>query len=147
MIERRLVQIGCGQLSGVVAALQTSGLPLDDLCGATAIYRLEDDEGPIGWAALEAREGAALLRSVVIVEGRRGAGAGAELIKGVIERAADDGYGEVWLRTKTATPFFARLGLAAVERGSAQAAIGKTSELSSLCPASANCMKMELPAG
>ena len=145
-MERRLKQVGCDRLSELVAALQSAGLPVEDLCRATAIYQLEDDSGPIGWPALESRDGAALLRSVVIVEGRRGMGAGAELVEGAIDRAAADGIGELWLLTETAGPFFARIGFAPADRTSAPASLQATAEFANLCPASADCVKLELPA-
>ena len=127
--QKRLVLVGCDQLGELAAALQAAGLPFEDLCGASAIYRLEDDTGPIGWAALESRDGTALLRSVVIAEGRRGVGAGAELIREVIDRAAADGIGELWLLTETAKPFFARIGFTPADRSSAPAAIQDFSDL------------------
>ena len=144
-MTRRLAQVGCDQLGELVAALRSAGLPFQDLCGATAIYRLEDDAGPIGWAALESRDGAALLRSVVIADGRRGSGAGAELVRGAIDRAAADGIGELWLLTETARPFFTRIGFTPADRASAPAAIQATAEFANLCPASADCMKLKLP--
>lgn len=146
MTGRRLTQVGCDGLGDLVATLQAASLPLDDLCNATAIYQLEDESGPIGWAALDRRDSAALLRSVVIVEGRRGAGVGAELVRRVIERAAAGGIKELWLLTQTARPFFSRIGFTTAERSAAPAAIRATSEFANICPASADCMKLRLAA-
>ncbi len=142
--DRHLVRLGGGELAEVRLALRDAGLPFDDLGEAPAFFRLEDAAGPLGWAALERHGGEALLRSVVIVNERRGAGAGTELVGRILRAAAGDGVRRLWLLTETASPFFAGLGFERAERSEAPEAIRQTSEFANVCPASAECMKLTL---
>ena len=141
MADRALVRLGFGEVGEVRQALRASGLP-DELGAGAAVYRLEDAAGTLGWAALERSGEAALLRSVLIVEYRRGEGAGTDLLGRIVGAARADGVRRLWLLTETAAPFFAGLGFVRADRESAPAAIRAGAEFARLCPASAECMTM-----
>lgn len=141
----RLVRLGRDELGAARRALRGAGLPSGDIGDdAVAFFRLDDAAGPLGWAALERHGDAALLRSVIILEDRRGRGAGAELVGRLVRLAGDEGVRHLWLLTETAAPFFAGLGFSKAPREEAPAAIRRTSEFRELCPASAECMTMAL---
>jgi len=143
--DRALVRLGADELGDCTLVLRTAGLPADDIRPeVTSFFRLDDTDGPLGWAALEGYGAEGLLRSVVVLDGRRGRRAGTDLVTRVIQTAAHEGMARLWLLTETAAPFFARLGFNFSERDSAPAAIRETSEFSHVCPSSATCMSLVL---
>ena len=145
MAERRLLPLGGRDLTEFKAALRSAGLSADDLReDRTDIYLLEDADGAIGWAALERCGDESLLRSVLVLDHRRRSGAGSDLVRRVVARAADQGVRRLWLLTETAVPFFERLGFRPTERSAAPAPIRETSEFRHVCPASAACMALSL---
>lgn len=107
-------------------------------------FRLADDQGTLGWAALERCGPDALLRSVLTVPSRRCSGAGADLVQRVSASAANEGVERLWLLTETAAPFFTRLGFMETERENVPAAIRQTTEFRGICPISATCMVLDL---
>jgi N-acetylglutamate synthase-like GNAT family acetyltransferase len=133
-------------LAEVRAALRGAGLPADDIRErGTALFRFEDEAGPIGWAALERHGREALLRSVVVLPEHQRRGAGAEMIRRVLTAAAELGARRLWLLTETAAPFFEKLGFHRADRHAAPAAIAATTEFRGTCPASATCLSIGLP--
>ena len=143
--DRELVRLDAGGIGDMRLALRTAGLPEDDLRPEiTSFFRLDDAAGPLGWAAVEHHGSEGLLRSVVVLDGRRGERLGTDLISRVIQAAADDRIKRLWLLTETAAPFFAKLGFTMSERESAPPAIRQTSEFLYCCPSSADCMAREL---
>lgn len=142
MKDRALVSLDGAELDAVKAALRAARLPVEDLGEGATFYRLDDEAGVLGWAALERRGEDALLRSVLIVEDRRGLGAGRDLIGRVVGAAGAEGVRRLWLLTESAAPFFAGLGFVRADRGQAPAAIRATAEFARICPASATCMTM-----
>ena len=147
MTGRRLVKLDGPAPPEMKEALRGAGLPVDDIRDDLARFlRFEDDAGAIGWAAIEPYGENALLRSVVILDHRRGEGAGFEMVSEVVRAAAGLGAERLWLLTEGAAPFFARLGFAAADRNSAPEPIAQTSEFRFCCPASATCMTLNLAA-
>jgi len=139
----RLDSIGMHQMKD---ALRGALLDADDLDDDALAFRLDDADGPIGWAALERFGEEALLRSVLIAASKRASGSGAELVRQVMEQARNCGIARLWLLTETAAPFFAKLGFRIVHRSEAPEVIRATSQFASICPASATCMSVELVA-
>jgi len=144
MTDRRLVKVESTDLDAVRLALAAARLPAEDFGEGIVFYRLDDEVGAIGWAALEQRGGDALLRSVLILESRRGLGAGRDMIERVAGAAGVQGIQRLWLLTESAAAFFARLGFTPAERASAPEEIRATSEFALICPVSATCMTMAI---
>ena len=90
----------------------------------------------------DANEG--LLRSVGVASALRGQGMGGSLVSAVEERAATLGLRRLWLLTTTAPGFFRRLGYVDAARTQAPAAVQRSSEFESFCPASAVCLSKPL---
>lgn len=127
------------------AALLAEGLPADDVrCAYNRFYALEEDGEVLGYAGLERREGAALLRSVVVPPERRRSGNGRRLIEAVLAQAASLGHGEIHLLTMTAADYFERLGFQRVPRASAPAGVADSAQFTTLCPGSAVLMRRGL---
>lgn len=145
MPDRTLTRLSAEGLAEVAEALRVAGLPTEDLdCSRMTFFRLADDQGALGWAALERHGPDALLRSVLTVADRRSRGIGSNLVRRVSDLAAGEGVERLWLLTETAAPFFAKLGFAEAERANAPEAMRETSEFRSVCPASATCMTLTL---
>jgi len=127
------------------AALEKAALPAADLGDHARCFALREAGGTIAWGALECFGDDALLRSVLVAEGARGTGAGAELVRQLKATASGLGIKRLWLLTEAAEGFFARLGFTTSQRSEAPPAIRETSEFAKLCPASATCMTAILP--
>ena len=145
MPDRSFGPLPFEELAEVAEALAAAGLPTVDIDGdRMTFFRLADDGGPLGWAALEQYGPDALLRSVLTVPDRRSSGLGTVLVGKVSATAASQGIERLWLLTQTAAPFFARVGFTEVPRSEAPAAMQETTEFRSVCPASATCMTLTL---
>ena len=129
------------------AALKAEGLPTDDLgCAFNRFYALEEGGEVLGYAGLERRGGAALLRSVVVPPERRGCGIGRRLVEATLDKAAALGHLEVHLLTTTAAAYFERLGFERVAREGVPAGIAASAQFASLCPSSAVLMRRTIAA-
>ncbi len=87
----------------LIATLEAAGLPTDDLHEPDRrFYRFEDDAGLIGYGGLEQVGPDALIRSMVVVDDRRGGGLGAEVLSWLEARAAEQKARPSWNSTTTA---------------------------------------------
>lgn len=129
----------------LIAALEAVGLPTDGLHEpGRRFFRFEDDVGLIGYGGLELIGPDILIRFMVVVDDRRGAGLGAALLAWLETEAADRKASALYLLTTSAADFFQRYGYAVLPRSAAPAAIAATAQFSALCPASAAFMFKEL---
>src|SRR5690606_36702515 len=87
-----------------------------------------------------------LIRSMVVVDDRRGGGLGAEVLSWLEASAAEQKASALYLLTTTATAFFQRHGYVVLPRSAAPPAIAASRQFSTLCPASAAFMFKELRA-
>ena len=130
----------------LIAALEAAGLPTDDLHEpGRRFYRFGDDAGLIGYGGLEQIGPDVLIRSMVVVDARRGGGLGAEVLSWLEARAAERKATALYLLTTSATAFFQRQGYVVLPRSAAPTAIAASRQFSALCPASAAFMFKELP--
>ena len=129
----------------LIAVLEAAGLPTDDLHEAgRRFYRFEDEAGLIGYGALEQLSPDALIRSIVVIDGRRSSGLGAAILSWLEAEAARLQATGLYLLTTSATAFFQRHGYTALPRSAAPPAIAASRQFSTLCPASATFMFKEL---
>jgi amino-acid N-acetyltransferase len=98
----------------------------------------------LGGAGLELRGADALLRSLIVRPGRRGAGIGRSLVEAAEALARSQGIDTLYLLTLDQAAFFAGLGFVEQCREAAPPGIFGTGEFSSLCPASAVCLRKQL---
>lgn len=134
-------------LAVVVSMLDQAGLPPDgvDALG-DRLWLARDDRGVLGCVGLESYGGDALLRSLCVVPEGRGRGIGGLLVHHVLEQARRLGVGGIYLLTTTAAGYFPRHGFVVIERDVVPAAVRSSSEFTSLCPASAVAMRLEVAA-
>lgn len=129
----------------LITVLEAAGLPTDDLHeSGRPFYRFEDDGGLIGFGGLEQVGSDALIRSIVVVDARRGSGLGAEVLSWLEARAAEQKATALYLLTTSATAFFQRQGYVILPRSAAPAAIAASRQFSGLCPVSATFMFKDL---
>lgn len=133
-------------LPAVRALLAEAGLPADDLSASSPadFVVAERDGRVVGTAGLERHGEAALLRSVAVSGGERGAGLGAALVADRLACARRAQAAEVHLLTLDAAAFFSRFGFVAQAREAAPAAIRRSSQFSGGCCASATAMVLRL---
>ncbi len=132
--------------SDLITALEAAGLPTDDLHeSGRRFYCFEDDAGLIGYGGLEHAGPVILIRSIIVIDGRRNARLGAEILSWLEAEAARLEATGLYLLTTSATAFFQRHGYAAFPRSAAPPAIAASRQFSTLCPASATFMFKELP--
>jgi amino-acid N-acetyltransferase len=127
---------------GPVASLpRRVELPADDVRTTPAQFFVAVVDGEIvGVSGVELHGGAALLRSVAVVENARGSRLGRTLTATAAGHAAEQGVETLYLLTETASDYFNSLGFRQCERDDAPAKIRETTQFSELCPSSADCM-------
>lgn len=131
------------EICGVLVA---AGLPVADLAGQfpRAFVVLEGAEKIVGVAGLEVYEDTGLLRSVAVAASHRNEGLGRNLIEDRLRAARAQQLSQIYLLTSTAAEYFARLGFERVPRYAAPDALAHHSEFTTICAASAACMRLLL---
>jgi amino-acid N-acetyltransferase len=129
-------------LTSIEQLLQDNHLPDRDIYeNSILLFIASIASKDIGVGGLELYENICLLRSLVIRDAFRGKGYGKELTNKLIDRAKDKGVKEVYLLTTTAADFFRKIEFKKIDRDRVPLAIKNTSQFSSLCPASAICLR------
>ena len=128
-------------LTSIGAMLDANKLPVDDLSepGVELFCKCEGDQ-PVAAIGLERRGTSGLLRSLVVLDEKRGQGIAQSLVSEVEAEARQTGLSGLYLLTETADEFFSKAGYERADRSAAPAAIKETRQFSSLCPASATFM-------
>lgn len=129
-------------LEPLSAALVSANLPVADIAlPACRFYRFTTarDE-TVGFGGIEGSGPDRLLKSLVVLPGKRGCGYGKAMAEGLEGLAGEMGAKRLHLLTTGAAPFFEALGYAAAERNAAPAEIAGSAEFLGLCPASASYM-------
>ena len=144
MTEAVFFEVPRGAYDILRKALEQADLPTVDIEQAGRLFfGLSDKRGLIGYIGLEGDSADRLLRSLVVLPSRRGAGHGATLV-GKLEAILPDDVTRLHLLTGSAAPFFRRLGYADADRIEAPPAIAGTQQFASLCPASASYLVKDL---
>jgi amino-acid N-acetyltransferase len=129
----------------LVALLAESSLPVDgflDHLATTLVAR--SSAGVIGIAGLELYADGALLRSVCVAAGSKGAGVGRQLVEATMRMAADRAISSLYLLTTTADDYFSRFGFERIERRQVPLSVQSSVEFTSVCPSSATVMRRGL---
>ncbi|SMQ68377.1 Acetyltransferase (GNAT) family protein [Devosia lucknowensis] len=123
-----------GSDGNFVAALSSAKLPVDDVGEAgRSFFRFEKDGCLLGYGGFELYDRDALLRSIVVPEESRGAGAGRMVAEGMLREIGNAGGKRVYLLTTSAATFFEHLGFVLTDRADAPATILGTRQASSIC--------------
>lgn len=134
-------------LAQLEALLRRNNLPVQD-CAAQAqnFFGIFDGDELIAAGGLEPAGDYALLRSVVVQEQYRSSGLARSISRYLIGLAEADAKQAVYLLTETAGAYFEGLGFANVDRAQVPLEIIQTRQFASLCPDTARCMVLTLPA-
>ena len=134
------------ELDTILALLGAVELPVEDLDVAKLDAFVVAIEGDVcvGVVGLEIQESTALLRSLAVEPRYRSRGLGARLVHAIETEARARGVTALYLLTTTATTFFERVGYAAHDRDRVPPSIAATTEFSSLCPDTADCLWRDL---
>jgi len=141
-----LAPAGPGDLDALRRLLGASGLPVADLGQPGQEFLVARSDGElVGCAGAELHGAAALLRSLAVVPSRRGERIGDLLLRAIVAHARGRGARDLYALTTTIEPLLARRGFVRVDRSEVPAAVRRSAEFSSLCPASAACMRLAGP--
>lgn len=125
--------------------LQKENLPYQDVNAENIQFFMAfNDADFVGIVGLENYSNVALLRSMVVFDKFRNKGYGCKIVNQILEEATAKGIKEIFILTTTAKDFFEHLGFEVIERKDVPNDIKSTTEFTSLCPASATCMHINL---
>lgn len=128
----------------IAALLQQAGLPHEDFAPHLGHFIVARRSGVlVGAVGAEVCGPDALLRSLVVAPGQRGAGLGDALLRRLEAEAAAWGVTRWWLLTTTAEAFFRKRGFRTTARSEAPERIAATEEFRGLCPSVAVCLSRE----
>ena len=136
------------EFDAIAGLLRAADLPVEDLDAVMLDAFVVATEGGacVGVVGLEIHGPNALLRSLAVEPRHRSRGLGAGLVDAIETEARARGVTALYLLTTTATAFFERVGYAAHDRAAVPSAIAATTEFSSLCPDTADCLWRNLNA-
>ena len=141
----RIERASAADVPAVEALLRDAGLPLDGAVDALALGIVgREGDRVVAAAAVERYADAGLLRSVVVAADRRGAGLGQSIVTAAEDLARDDGVRDLFLVTETAADWFPRLGYEVIDRPTAEAAVGASVELTTVCKDTGVTMRRRL---
>jgi amino-acid N-acetyltransferase len=133
------------ELPELVRLLERSRLPIDGIAEHVASTLVARDEGRVvGSAAVELYGRVGLLRSLAVDEALRGRGLGVRLTEAALALARARHLDTVYLLTETAGEFFPRFGFRPISRAEVDPAALQSVEFTTVCPASALVMALEL---
>lgn len=126
-------------------ALNAAGLPANDLDDpGRRFFELTDPDGPIGFVGLEGDGPHVLLRSLLVLPGRKRQGNGGLLVAHAEAVARQEGARRLHLLTTTASDFFRARGYRDCDRTGAPMTIRTSPQFASLCPGSASYLIKDL---
>ena len=134
------------ELDAIAALLRSAGLPTEDLDATMldSFVVVTNSEACVGVVGIEVYGSDALVRSLAIERRHRSLGLGARLVSAIETEAQVRGVTALYLLTTTATTFFERMGYRSHDRAAVPPAIAATTEFSSLCPDTADCLWRDL---
>jgi len=143
--DQAIIRLNASHLSDIETLLQKCDLPFED-CKVQLdnFYGITSGNVLIATGALQIKGPIALLRSVAVLEGNRGMGLAVRMTQHLLEVARTNGVRDIYLLTESAEHYFTRFGFRSVERNSLPAYVQSTRQFESLCPASAQAMRLKL---
>ena len=146
MPEHELRPAKPAQFDAIAGLLSAAELPVEDLNVTMLDAFIVATEGDVcvGVVGLEIYESNALLRSLAVEQQNRSRGLGARLVDAIETEVQTRGVTALYLLTTTAITFFERVGYTAHDRATVPPSIVATTEFSSLCPDTADCLWRDL---
>jgi amino-acid N-acetyltransferase len=143
--DQAIIRLNASHLPDIETLLQKCDLPFED-CKEQLdnFYGITSGNDLIAIGALQIKGPIALLRSVAVLNGNRGMGLAAAMTQHLLELARSNRVRDIYLLTESAEHYFTRFGFHSVNRDSLPAYIQSTRQFASLCPASAQAMRLVL---
>lgn len=134
------------ELTQLKEFLRINQLPADDITlnGSSFILYRDAENKITGSGGLEFYNQYALLRSLAVSQGLRGMMLGKKIVNDLLTLARERRLKEVYLLTNTASHFFEKFGFTEVVREEVPVEIKASTEFASVCPSSAQVMRLEL---
>ncbi|WP_233848002.1 arsenic resistance N-acetyltransferase ArsN2 [Paraburkholderia sp. HD33-4] len=133
------------EIDAIRELLAQCGLPVEDVSGSAPIQFLvavvDSDSTIVGCVGLEAYGTVGLLRSLAVAADARQRRIGVALVAEAESVARRAGIEGLYLLTTTASRFFQANGYEVAGREVVPRAVKQTTQFSTLCPATAVCMK------
>jgi len=133
------------ELPSILALLDQCGLPKENLgphLSTTLVAR--NDSRVVGCSILELYDECALLAYVAVEQPFQRRGLGQRLTKEALDLAKHRGVGTVYLLTETAGTFFSKMGFESIPRSDVPQKVQHSSEFTTLCPITAQVMRISL---
>ena len=144
-VNRQVIRLNTSHLSDIETLLRYCELPsedcnehIDSFFGITGGGKLR----AIG--ALQILGSVALLRSIAVLPEYRGKGLAGIITQYLLDLARSKGVVELYLLTENAENYFTRFGFRIVDRDTVADEIKSTRQYTSLCPSSAQAMRLPL---
>jgi amino-acid N-acetyltransferase len=143
--DQAIISLDKSYLSNVEALLQKCKLPYED-CNQhlDKFFGITSGDKLVAIGALQIKGTTALLRSIAVLPENRGLGLAAAMTRHLLGVARSNEVSELYLLTETAEGYFTRFGFHPVERDTVPTEIKSTQQFESLCPSSAQLMRLDL---
>lgn len=137
----KLIKAEKQDLKTITNLLQENNLPYQDIeTDNKEFFLVYNDSLLIGIIGLEKFDNIGLLRSLAVKDNYKNKGYGTKICIAFMDYAKNEQINDLYLLTCTAKEFFEKIGFEVIERDSVPDVIKRTTEFSSLCPASAKCL-------
>jgi len=135
------------ELAAVIGLLKGCGLPTEDIDAQLLRQFIGARHGPVlvGTIAVQPLDTLGLLRSLAVAPQARGRGIGARLCLEAESLARAGGLRTLYLLTSDASGFFGSRGYVCCARDAVPGEVRQTEQFRSLCPASAQVMRKDVP--
>lgn len=144
-IDVRVRPLASAEFPELSSFLSEARLPTEDLLlPGRMFFRFEQAGELLGFGGIEGAGPDRLLRSLIVMEKRRGQGDGRRVLAMLEQVALTDGVQRLHLLTNTASVFFRANGYRTALRIEAPETISRSVEFTSLCPASAAYMVKDI---
>ena len=143
--DSRIIRLNASHLQAIESLRKSCSVPFEECAEhlENFIGIIRGDK-LIAIGALQIEGSTALLRSIVVYSEMKGEGLAAEITRYLLNIARDQGVRELYLLTETAESYFTRFGFCTVDRGTVPVEIQSTQQFGSLCPSSAQTMRLDL---
>jgi len=144
-VDQVIISLNKSYLPDIEALLQQCELPYQD-CNEhlDKFFGISSGDKLVVIGALQINGATALLRSIAVPPENRGLGLAAAMTQHLLGVARSNGVSELYLLTETAEGYFTRFGFYPIERDRVPAEIKSTRQFESLCPSSAQIMRLDL---
>ena len=144
-VNLQIISLNASHLSEIEALLLKCELPFEDCSErCNQFFGISAGNKLIAIGALQIKGSVALLRSIAVLPENRNKGLAALMTQHLLDLARSDGIGELYLLTETAEGYFTRFGFYPVSREDLPPEIKSTRQFGSLCPSSAQAMRLNL---